>query len=57
MSIETAAATALNKLGELYRNADGVEVWRIRNLEGVIEAEDIASDFDAACIALELFNL
>lgn len=47
----TAAADALDRLGSLYRNADGVEVWAIRDLNGAIVADNIEPDFDAAFVA------
>lgn len=43
--------TALARLGELYRDADGIEVWRVRDTAGRVVAEGIASDHDAAWIA------
>lgn len=43
--------TALDRFGELYRNAEGAEVWRIRNARGEVVAEDVSSDHDAAWIA------
>lgn len=36
---------------ELYRNKEGREVWRIRNPQGGVEADDIQSDRDAEAIA------
>lgn len=48
--------SALEALGELYRNAEGVEVWRIRDRAGVICHEDVASDFDAEFLAEQLFT-
>lgn len=44
-------ATPLERLGELYRDADGHEVWRIRSAAGVVVAEGVASDHDAAWLA------
>lgn len=44
----------LDTLGTLYRNAEGNEVWRVRDTSGAsgaIVAEDVASDFDVAWIA------
>lgn len=42
---------ALDQLGTLYRNADGVEVWAIRNTRGEVIADNITSDADAAFVA------
>ena len=55
MHTETATtlsvADALYELGTLTRNADGVEVWTIRDRSGAIVADGIESDFDAAFVA------
>lgn len=51
----TNTADALHQLGELYRNANGHEVWRIRDRQGRIVADDIDSDRDAAWIAADLY--
>lgn len=41
----------LSRFGELYRSDDGYEVWRIRDENGNIAHEDIASDHDAQWLA------
>lgn len=43
--------TALDRLGELYRDADGREVWRVRDESGQVIAEGVASDHDARFLA------
>lgn len=47
-------ADALQQYGDLYRNDEGHEVWRITDAEGNVVAEDVASDFDAAWIAAQV---
>lgn len=47
---------ALDLYGELYRNAQGQEVWRIRNKNGTIHEDNIASDHDAAWLAKIVAN-
>lgn len=47
---------ALLTFGELYRNEAGHEVWRIRDTDGGIYAEDIASDFDAQWLAEQMVH-
>lgn len=47
-------AEALDLLGELYRDASGFEVWRIRRPDGSVYAEGIASDEDARWIAEQM---
>lgn len=59
MNKATAAiepAEALQQLGTLYRDADGIEVWSIRNLDGTVHADGIGSDFDAEWIAGRIAN-
>lgn len=51
--ITSDESAALGQLGELYTNADGNEVWRIKDPAGNVVAEDVAGDFDAAKIAKE----
>ena len=46
--------SALSSLGTLYRDADGVEVWAIRDASGALVADGVASDHDAAAIADEV---
>lgn len=43
--------SALQKLGELYRNEQGLGVWRIRDLDGNVVHEDVGSDHDAEWLA------
>ena len=43
----------LAEFGELYRNAQGSEVWRLRDWEGKVIAENVGSDHDAMAILLE----
>jgi hypothetical protein len=47
----TRSDDALMAHGELYRDAEGHEVWRIRNTDGTVYVEGIASDFDAEWLA------
>lgn len=42
---------ALAAHGELYRDEEGAEVWRIRAANGTVVAEGVASDDDARWIA------
>jgi hypothetical protein len=44
-------AAALAALGELYRDEEGREVWRIRTPDGSLYAEGVASDHDAQWLA------
>jgi hypothetical protein len=37
--------------GQLYHTDEGREVWRIRDTEGRVVAENIESDHDAAWLA------
>lgn len=43
--------SALEKYGELYRNEEGHEVWRIRGNQNNIIEDNISSDFDAEWLA------
>lgn len=61
---EAAAATtaaadlgALYRLGQLYRDADGRMVWRVRDTAGHVLADGIASDHDAAWIAAHIVGV
>lgn len=45
---------ALFQFGELYRDDQGVEVWRIRDLNGEVVQDGIGSDYDAAWIAAQV---
>ena len=47
---------ALLTFGELYRNESGHEVWRIRDADGAVYAEDVASDFDAEWLAEQMVH-
>ena len=47
---------ALLAHGELYRDEDGHEVWRIRDTDGNIYADGIASDFDAQWLAEQMVH-
>lgn len=39
------------RYGELYRNDNGNEVWRIKDENGNVIQENIASDYDAQWLA------
>ena len=47
-------STALDTYGELRRDEEGHEVWRIRDREGNIVHDNIASDHDAAWLATRI---
>ncbi|UGS26351.1 hypothetical protein K8F61_17250 [Microbacterium resistens] len=48
---------ALDELGELYRDENGHEVWRIRDRKGNVQHEGVASDHDAAWLAEQISAL
>ena len=45
---------SLMKYGELYRNDDGNEVWRIKDKNDNVIQENIASDYDAQWLAEQI---
>lgn len=47
-------ADALHELGELYRDTYGNEVWRIRDRDGNVRHEGVASDHDARWLAEQI---
>jgi hypothetical protein len=55
-SATTVVEDALLAHGELYRDESGHEVWRIRDTDGSIYADGIASDFDAQWLAEQMVH-
>lgn len=53
--VETSV-DALMAFGELYRDETGHDVWRIRDIDGGIYADGVASDFDAQWLAEQMVN-
>lgn len=53
--VETSV-DALLAFGELYRDEAGHDVWRIRDIDGGIYADGVASDFDAQWLAEQMLH-